>query len=324
MAKHKLKVSVVISWYVNELITRLHQLYPHKERSGIARIQKMRWYYEVTDIRFPKQSNHWAETEMKDTGLQDLLEDIVINNPTQLHEWKCRIHSHHNMWCFRSGTDETAKRSFNDGNQDYRRSIVTAYTDKWNVTYKCALNVFKPVNIEFDVPVVKQEFDMDSYLQKNLDDYEVYIKALDQLKAERDKALAQAQQPYQPTEHDINSLIDILNVENTDENRWICISLLEKNGKSRYDLNINIINDTFEEQAQELLSYFGFDLFSAKIKELEDNIETYSFIGWPYTKRAEKEKEVPLFSNDDMKYKNHTDKKSYKPLYPYNDYDRDF
>ncbi len=57
MANKKLKVSMRISGYVSELIKKLHELYPSEERSGIARVERRDGYYEVTDIRFPKQSN---------------------------------------------------------------------------------------------------------------------------------------------------------------------------------------------------------------------------------------------------------------------------
>lgn len=313
MAKNKLKVQVVISWYVHELIKKLHAQYPNKEWSGIARIQKRNGFHEVTDIRFPKQSNHWAETEMKDGGLESLLEDIFNEHPEQLGERKCWLHSHHSMGCFRSGTDEAAKRSFNDWMQDYRRSIVTAYKGN-QISYKCALNVFKPVNIEFDVPVVKQEFDLDSYLQSTMKDYTVYKKAYQQLEAERDKELALANQPYQPTDHEVNVLIDIFNVENTSENRESCADILIKNNKGHNQRAINIANETFEDNVEELLSYFGVVLFSDKLKELEDNIIVPTFPSYtsypkgfddPW-KDKDLDKEKPLFGEDDMKYKNHT------------------
>jgi len=331
MAKRKLNVQVVISGLVNELIAKLHNTYPHRERSGIARIEKKEGYYLVTDIRFPKQSNAWAETEMSQAGLQELLEDIFNTDPTHMHEWKCRLHSHHSMGCFRSGTDETAKCWFNDGMQDHRWSIVTAYTTKGTLSYKCALNVFKPVNIEFDVPVIQQEFDMESYLQKNMKDYTVYKKALQTLEASRDAKLAQLQQPYAPTQAEVDALIDIFNVESTDEVKAICTDILSKNGKDRNKLAITHANEEFEEMAEELLEYCEWDIFSKKLKELQENIiaPTYAqqyAINTPTQSRKywddiENKKQTPLFGDEDMKYKNHTTPKESTAFKDYNDYD---
>ena len=272
MARPKLKVAVLISGYVAQLIDRLHEEYPNTEWSWIARIEKREWHYLVTDIRFPKQSNTWGNTEIKDGGLESLLEDIFTNHPEQLGERKVRVHSHHSMWVFRSGTDAQAKASFNDWNMDYRWSIVTAYSGN-KITYKCALNVFKPANIEFDVPVKAEEFNLEEYLAVSMPDYPTYKKALDTLTAQKDAAMEEFNQPYVPTEADVTTLIGIFNVEDNEDNRASCMDILEKNAKGQMKSGAHRITEEYEDQCEELLGYFGWDVFADKLIELADSIE---------------------------------------------------
>lgn len=291
MARPKLKVQVIISGYVAQLIDRLHEEYPNTEWSWIARIEKREWHYLVTDIRFPKQSNSWGNTEIKDGGLESLLEDIFTNNPEQLPERKVRIHSHHSMWVFRSGTDATAKASFNDWNMDYRWSIVTAYKGN-TITYKCALNVFKPANIEFDVPVKAEDFNYEDYLSKIIPDYVTYKKAFDQLTAQRDAAMEEYNQPYVPTEADVSTLIDIFNVEDNEDNRASCLDIFEKNTKGQKKAGAHRITEEYDDACEELLEFFGWDIFADKLIELADSIEatkTYVFGSWQYGKQIEGE-----------------------------------
>lgn len=295
MAK-KLQTKMVISWQMNELINKLHSEYPHTEWSGIARIEKRGWYYILTDIRFPKQKNVWTETEMED--LPSLLESIATEHPEQLHEWKCWLHSHHTMWCFRSGTDETTKRSFNDGNLDFRWSIVTAYTNKWP-QYKCALNVFKPINIEFNVPVSVEEFNMQEYIKQFMLDTREYDKVLENITTEFNRSMAQYEQPFVASEQEVIALLNIMNVENTQENYDICKILIEKNSKDRIKKLKEYTIQKFEEDKEELLSYFNCDPFAEKLKELKDNIikPAYGYDYWMHG-YIPPTQQTPLFYKD--------------------------
>lgn len=327
--KKKLKVYVTVSWYVNALIAELHNNYPNTERSGIGRIEKRDGYYEVTDIRFPKQDNSSGETEIKDGGLDDLLEDIFNNNPEQLHERKCWIHSHHTMWCFWSHTDQVAKNSFNDGNLNCRWSIVTAYTDSWNITYKCALNIFKPILAEFDVPVKKEAFDMQWYIKTMWIDYDTYMANYDAIETRRDEALYGIMLWHDATDEDINGLLDIFNVENNEDNVSVCKDLLDKQIKKQIDKAIEIANDEFDKEQEELSEMFGANIFDAKLKELKDNIippKTYAWSGYKpaigfdvnkwynpndwYPTHKSKQQSVLDEYDDDIKYNNHTNKKT--------------
>lgn len=320
MAKHKLRVKLVISGYVHELIRKLHQEYPSAERSWIARIEKKDGYYLMSDIRFPKQSNHWAETEMKDWWLEALLEDIFTQSPEQLHEWKCWIHSHHHMWCFWSGTDEAAKRSFNDWATDFRWSVVTAYDKNWP-TYKCALNVFKPVNMEFNIPVGNEEFDITEYMRTFWLDYASYERKLKDLEYEYNWGLANLNQTYIPTEADIDSLVQIFNVEWTPEDREVIINLITKDYQSSKKDRKRRLDERYEEAVSDLQEEYQLDFFSDKIKELKDNIIP------PILYRAEPRmwwysQTRWLFDQNDTKYVNHTAPKQW-PLSDYLWNDRD-
>jgi len=333
MAK-KLNVSMVISWYVNELIAKLHNAYPHTERSGIGRVVKRQGYYEVIDVRFPKQTNTSGNTEMTDEWVNELLEDIFNTTPEQMGEWKLRLHSHHTMWCFRSGTDETAKHWFNDGQQDYRWSIVTAYNTAGKIDYLCALNVFKPVNVEFKVTTKAETINYSEYLKEHMQDYATYEKALDKLRQEKESKLGEVTGDYFPTPEEIGQLVAIFNVEDNEENRQQCYNLLAKDTKNKQTANIKAIENHYDAAAEELLSYFNGDVFSVKLKELSDNIQTASFPnhyqnGWRWDparqawiygeehtqrpdipgSRADEPgpRDAPLFDpEDDAKYTNHT------------------
>lgn len=301
MAKHKLEVKLNISGYVHGIIEELHNQYPNKERSGIARIEKQANGYEMTDIRFPKQSNHWAETEIKDWWLSELLEEIFNETPEQLGERKCWIHSHHNMWVFRSGTDEAAKRSFNDGNMDYRRSVVTAY-DKKGVTYKCALNIFNPVNQEFNIPVSYDEFDIAEYMQMVGQDYTEYNKIKTWLDEQLEIAITNLTENYEPSPQDIMTMISIFNVPGSEEDIAIIKKLLLKDFESRIEARIETLEENYNEELMELNAIFWINYFEDKLKELEDNIiaPAYSYLWRP-------EKAIPLFK-EDIKYNNNTAK----------------
>jgi hypothetical protein len=322
-----LKIQMVISWYVSKLIDKLHEEYPNKERSGIARVQRREWYYEVTDIRFPKQSNHGTETEMKDWGLEALLEDIFNKTPEQLGEWKCWLHSHHRMSCFWSGTDEATKATFNDGNMDYRWSIVTAYNTK-GTDYKCALNVFKPVKVEYNVPVSTWEFDEEKYLQMYGVDMEWYKSQLAQLDATYEARFDEINGDYIPTQEDVNKMLEIFNIEWTPDDIEIINNLLIKQYKQDKWSKISELHTLYKDAVQELQDSYNVDFFSGKLKELKDNIiaPPYSFGGnfWQHYAqpdysvnygRGRQSPLIPETPQDDTKYTNHTGVRRYSPLY---------
>jgi hypothetical protein len=139
---------------------------------------------------------------------------------------------------------------------DYRWSIVTAYKGN-TITYKCALNVFKPANIEFDVPVKAEDFNYENYLSKTIPDYVTYKKAFDQLTAQRDAAMEEYNQPYVPTEADVSTLINIFNVEDNEDNRASCLDILEKNAKGQKKAGSHRITEEYDDACEELLEFFG-------------------------------------------------------------------
>lgn len=303
MAKKTLPVKMVISWYVHWLVQALHEKYPHEERSGIARIEKKEWYYLLSDIRFPKQSNNASESEMSEWAVMELLEDIFDTAPEQLPERKCWIHSHHTMWCFWSHTDEIAKQGFDDGNIDYRWSIVTAYNAK-GVDYKCALNVFKPIKAEFNVKVTTEEFDYDEYLANNMEHYHYYQSMKDTLLTEKESEENKIKLKYWTqifSDESIAEMISIFNVEDNEENRKVCIDLLKKWSKSSMEFELESNEKYYDIKLEELQDECGIDIFGAKLKELEDNIEkpkyNYSFFQKETSQTTKPSIPNGLFSN---------------------------
>ena len=309
-----LNTTVLISWFVHSLIERLHKEYPHKEWSGIARIEKKEWYYLVSDIKFPKQSNSWWETEMKE--IDGILEDIVLNNPEQLSERKCWLHSHHNMWCFWSWTDAKAKASFNDWMTTHRWSIVTAY--KWKqVDYKCALNIYKPINIEFDIPVKNEWFVISDHI-----DNKEYLKDLKELDAQYEAAYEEEDKRNTPTQSDILSLIEIFNVEASEENMTTMSELISDDLKTKKDSRLQRLKTTYELSVQELIKKHNLDIFADKLKELEDNIETYSIPSWNSNNETDRGNERDLVLWRWVRKPWHNKKKKKNRSNPYRDRDR--
>jgi hypothetical protein len=134
---------------------------------------------------------------------------------------------------------------------DYRWSIVTAYKDE-KITYKCALNVFKPTEIEFDVPIKAEEFDPTLYFKNP----EVFQQEFNKLTAQKDAELEVAVQPYLPTAEDITTLLNIFNVEDNEDNRLSCMEILEKNNKSKTKGNTKNIIALYNMAVEELKSFF--------------------------------------------------------------------
>jgi len=286
-----MNIKFYISGYVNELVTRLHSEYPHQERSGIGRVEKQDWKYVLTDIRFPKQHNWPATTELTDDWLSLLLEELVVDDPSHLWDYKCWIHSHHSMSCFWSWTDEEAKRSFNDGNTRFRFSVVTAYS--WgSVSYLWALNVFNPVNMEvaFTPQVLAiTTADRDKIYWENSTTIRKSLLAIEQ---ERDKKIWLLVASGIPKEKDIVEMLDIFNSEDTQENRSAIIAILSEEEQHNIERLKEAYNRECAQSQQELLSSIGNDLVESRIEELKWNIQRHIYTQYsrPFNKGWKKKK----------------------------------
>ena len=228
------------------------------------------------------------------------------------------------MSCFWSGTDEATKTSFNDGNMDYRWSIVTAYNNK-GTDYKCALNIFKPVNVEYNVPVSVWEFDEEKYLQMYGIDMEWYKSQLAELDAIYETKFNEINGDYVPAQEDVNRLLEIFNIEWTPDDIETVNDLLTKQFKQNKWSKIAELHTLYKDAVQELQDSYNVDYFSGKHKELKDNIiaPAYSFgMGWQHYAQPDygtgygRWRQDPLIPKaDDIKYTNHTGVKRYAPLY---------
>jgi hypothetical protein len=110
---------------------------------------------------------------------------------------------------------------------DYRWSIVTAYKGN-TINYKCALNVFKPVNMEFNIPVTQEQFDLEHYMKMYGQDYTLYNKQYTTLESQRDLQLEVLANEQEPSDDEMAKLIEIFNVDATEENLSVVYSLLKK------------------------------------------------------------------------------------------------
>jgi len=154
---------------------------------------------------------------------------------------------------------------------DYRWSVVTAY-DATSVNYKCALNVFKPVNMEFDIPVRNEEFDVKTYMQMYGQDYTQYERAMEKLAKERTEGLTQASIPYEPTAEDIATMITIFNIATTEDNTAVIKSLLIKDSIKAIESRKEDVEEIYEEAVDGVNEAYQLDYFSEKLTELEDSI----------------------------------------------------
>lgn len=150
----KIPSKIIISPFVHELVKRIHDLYPWTEWSGIARLEKKDWHYLMSDIEFWEQVNSTALTTISEDGIAEIMWRIADTKPELLWEYNCRIHSHHSMERFWSGTDNAQKNSFDNWYTSHFFHVVTNYTTvnkeklPW---YTWALTFYKPKKIEFVV-----------------------------------------------------------------------------------------------------------------------------------------------------------------------------
>lgn len=266
-----LNIDFRIGSFCSELIRRLHLKYPSTEWSWIARIEKRKWYYIMTDIKFGEQTNTWGNTEISSKWLNDILETVIWENPRSLWEYNCRIHSHHHMGVFWSPTDEAQKRSFNDWNTKFQWSVVTAYNSN-SITYKCALNVFRPINVEFDVSVNVERFDMKKYLEDRQTDFTEFEKTKKGLEDEYNKKREEALKTNPISDDDVKDLIDIFNSDNIDENAEYCKDLLSETYRNKKNSVLNIINDEYKAKKEEITNFFCGMEFEVKLTELSNSI----------------------------------------------------
>lgn len=252
-----MQVDFRISWRVNKLIEKLHAKHPHTERSGIARVAKREGHYVLTDIKFPEQENSSGNTEMSKEGIDKLIENVIETDIDSMEEWRCRIHSHHTMGCFWSGTDAAAKAWFNDGNTRFWFSVVTAYKGSV-IDYKCALNIFKPINLELDIPVSVEDYSEEDLIA------DVGEETYNTIHAQVD-ALSVRSDPTRLDTH-IQAVLEILNSDDNEENRVAVEELITEQEDAIID-----------SMRTSLLSKLTGSYFDEKVEELDKNIKKYVY-----------------------------------------------
>jgi len=271
-------VTMKVSWYMNELIARLHEDHPNKEWSGIAKVEKKDWYYLLSDILFCEQENSASNTEMTKEGLDSIAEKIMEVDPLNMHEWNCRLHSHHSMAVFWSGTDWEARNWFNDWNTKHWWSVVTSY--QWGkMNYKCWLDVFIPTRLAFNVWIEVEQYSPDQIMRDRVEDYSSLETALESLK----EVHLQEEQSLDIWSIDFSDFngylwdllmwLDSTEVEDIVEDSKV--SLLSKKRES--------LTKKYDRDRYEIISAFWWNIYDTKIKELKDNeIEKSAYIDWGY------------------------------------------
>lgn len=153
---------VVIDRLVHETIKAIHKdpQWSWKEWSCYCRLVQADNEYHLVEMRFPKQDNNWAHTEIPYEAKTEHLEWLFDNREEQMSEWCLWLHSHHNMWTFWSWEDYRTKADFDDGFARRYFSIVTS--KKWGkpwdclvdwIYYKGSLDIYKPRRLEFDLDI---------------------------------------------------------------------------------------------------------------------------------------------------------------------------
>lgn len=147
----KENITLLISDWCAEHIKQLHKEYPNEERLAVCKVEpQWNWVFLMTDMVFPWQKTTGWDVETTEEWMERLNKELLSRNERGT-QWNCILHSHHNMWVFRSTTDDNARLWMNDGRQ-MERAVVTAY-DKDKINYKGCINFYKPYNIEIDVQV---------------------------------------------------------------------------------------------------------------------------------------------------------------------------
>ena len=126
--------------------------------------------------------------------------------------------------------------------------------------------------MEFTIPVSYEEFDLEWYMKMFWQDYQSYFKDLKALEQERDETLIQLEQDYEPDADDVLKMVEIFNVEWTQEDLDIIKNLIIKEYNTNRKDAKRRVHERFEEHSWDLMEKYQMDYFSDKLQELEDNI----------------------------------------------------
>ena len=147
----KENITLLINGWCAEHIKILHKENPNKEWLAVCKVEPQgKWVFLMTDMVFPWQKTTSWDVETTKEWME-WLSEVLLERGENAKDWNCVLHSHHNMGCFWSGTDDKARLGLNDWRQ-LAWAVVTAY--EWeNIDYKWCINFYKPYNIEIDVEV---------------------------------------------------------------------------------------------------------------------------------------------------------------------------
>ena len=117
------------------------------EISGLAKVKHENGIFTVSDVIVLPQTVSGASTVLSQDGLAEFLDEVVKNGGDP-SEWRCWWHSHANMDCFWSQTDEATIEDF-DLEQEANNWWLSVVVNKAG-TVLSRLDVFQPVRITLD------------------------------------------------------------------------------------------------------------------------------------------------------------------------------
>lgn len=153
----KNKPTLIISAECHNHILELHKEYMWKEWLAWCKTENLwGWKFKIVDMLHPQQTASSGEVETTDDWMLWLLEELVKRQEPR-GQWNLVLHSHNQMRCFRSWTDDQARLGLNDGRK-LAWAVVTNY--QWGkVWYKWCVNFYKPYPIEIDAIIEVEDRD---------------------------------------------------------------------------------------------------------------------------------------------------------------------
>ena len=133
------------------------------EISGLGMCRKEGSRITIYELIMPKQENTGASTEIDEEDLSKIITDMVRAN-RDMSELRLWYHSHSNMKCFWSGTDEATCRKIGQG--DWFLSIVANRKKQ----LLARLDIYKPFHIILDQIEVVVEDDITFEIPQEIKD----------------------------------------------------------------------------------------------------------------------------------------------------------
>lgn len=105
-----------------------------EEIGWLALVNKQENNYLIYDVQICQQEVSGAHTDMHESGLQEIAENLIAENRTEeLNNVRCWCHSHVNMDVTPSGTDESTFKEYYKSCNDYFIRLIMNKKDKYRM-----------------------------------------------------------------------------------------------------------------------------------------------------------------------------------------------